>query len=117
MPGIQIVTMGEVMNSISNLAASARALSLAIVLIAVLISAVGVMNSILMSVFERSQEIGMMRAVGASRRDVFRIILEETTILSLAGGILWHCPSQPWVRNSIEAFVRSVMPLFCPTEA
>lgn len=108
-PGIQIVTMGEVMNSISNLAASARALSLAIVLIAILISAVGVMNSILMAVFERSQEIGMMRAVGASRRDIFRIILEETTILSLGGGLLGIAVS---ILGStlIEAFVRSVMP-------
>ena len=112
-PGIQIVTMGEVMNSISNLAASARALSLAIVLIAVLISAVGVMNSILMSVFERSQEIGMMRAVGASRRDVFRIILEETTILSLTGGV-FGIAMATLGSKLIEAFVRSVMP-FVPT--
>lgn len=112
-PGIQIVTMGQVMNSISNLAASARALSLAIVLIAVLISAVGVMNSILMSVFERSQEIGMMRAIGASRGDVFRIILEETTILSLAGG-LFGIAIATLGSKLIETFVRSVMP-FVPS--
>ncbi len=112
-PGIQIVTMGEVMNSISNLAASARALSLAIVLIAVLISAVGVMNSILMAVFERTQEIGMMRAVGASRPDIFRIILEETTILSLGGGLVGILISILGSRL-IEAFVRSVMP-FVPS--
>ncbi|PLY03472.1 MAG: ABC transporter permease [Desulfuromonas sp.] len=112
-PGIQIVTMGEVMNSISNLAASARALSLAIVLIAILISAVGVMNSILMAVFERTQEIGMMRAVGASRPDIFRIILEETTILSLSGGLVGIVLSILGSRL-IEAFVRSVMP-FVPS--
>ncbi len=112
-PGIQIVTMGEVMNSISNLAASARALSLAIVLIAILISAVGVMNSILMAVFERTQEIGMMRAVGASRWDIFRIILEETTILSLSGGLVGILISILGSRV-IEAFVRSVMP-FVPS--
>jgi putative ABC transport system permease protein len=112
-PGIQIVTMGEVMNSISNLAASARALSLAIVLIAILISAVGVMNSILMAVFERTQEIGMMRAVGASRWDVFRIILNETTILALCGGLVGIILSTLGARL-IEAFVRSVMP-FVPS--
>jgi putative ABC transport system permease protein len=112
-PGIQIVTMGEVMNSISNLAASARALSLAIVLIAILISAVGVMNSILMAVFERSQEIGMMRAVGASRSNIFRIILEETTILSLGGGLVGIFISILGSRL-IEAFVRAVMP-FVPS--
>jgi putative ABC transport system permease protein len=112
-PGIQIVTMGEVMNSISNLAASARALSLSIVLIAILISAVGVMNSILMAVFERTQEIGMMRAVGASRWDIFRIILNETTILALCGGLVGIVLSILGARL-IEAFVRSVMP-FVPS--
>jgi putative ABC transport system permease protein len=112
-PGIQIVTMGEVMNSISNLAASARALSLSIVLIAVLISAVGVMNSILMAVFERTQEIGMMRAVGASRWDIFRIILTETTILALCGGLAGIVLSTLGARL-IEVFVRSVMP-FVPS--
>ncbi len=112
-PGIQIVTMGEVMNSISNLAASARALSLSIVLIAILISAVGVMNSILMAVFERSQEIGMMRAVGASRWNIFRIILYETTVLSLGGGLIGILISILGARL-IEAFVRSVMP-FVPS--
>jgi putative ABC transport system permease protein len=105
-PGIQIVTMGEVMNSISNLAASARALSLSIVLIAVLISAVGVMNSILMAVFERTQEIGMMRAVGASRWDIFRIILTETTILALCGGLAGIVLSTLGARL-IEVFVPS----------
>lgn len=112
-PGIQIVTMGEVMNSITNLAASARALSLSIVLIAILISAVGVMNSILMAVFERTQEIGMMRAVGASRWDIFRIILNETTILALCGGMVGIVLSTLGARL-IEAFVRSVMP-FVPS--
>ncbi len=112
-PGIQIVTMGEVMNSVSNLAAAARALSLAIVLIAILISAVGVMNSILMAVFERTQEIGMMRAVGASHGDIFRIILGETTILALCGGVVGIVLSTLGARL-IEAFVRSVMP-FVPS--
>lgn len=108
-PGIQIVTMGQVMNSISNLAASARSLSLSIALIAVLISAVGVMNSILMAVFERTQEIGMMRAIGASRRDVFRIVLMETTILTLGGGVAGIVFAMLGSRL-IEAFVRRIMP-------
>lgn len=108
-PGIQIVTMNQVMNSISNLAASAKMLSLSIAFIAVFISAVGVMNSILMAVFERTQEIGMMRAIGASRADVFRIILKETVILALTGGSAGIALSIVGT-DAIEAFVRKVMP-------
>ena len=55
----------------------------------------------------------MMRAVGASRRDIFRIILEETTILSLSGGLVGILISILGSRM-IEAFVRSVMP-FVPS--
>jgi len=108
-PGIQIVTMGQVMTSISNLAASARALSLAIVLIAILISAVGVMNSILMSIFERTQEIGMMRAIGASRGNIFQIILSETLFITLAGSLAGIVLATVGA-TLIEQFVRSVMP-------
>lgn len=108
-PGIQIVTMNQVMNSISNLAASAKVLSLSIALIAVFISAVGVMNSILMAVFERTQELGMMRAVGASRGDIFRIILIETAGLTFVGGLAGIAGAAVG-NDGIEAFVRSFMP-------
>ncbi|MCE5313238.1 MAG: FtsX-like permease family protein [Nitrospiraceae bacterium] len=108
-PGIQIVTMNQVMNSILNLAASAKALSLSIAFIAIFISAVGVMNSILMTVFERTNEIGMMRAVGASRADIFRMVVIETTMLTFSGGVLGIIISLAGSRL-IESFVRKVMP-------
>jgi putative ABC transport system permease protein len=108
-PGVQIVTMGQVMDSIANLASSAKVLSLSIAVIAILISAVSVMNSILMAIFERTQEIGMMRAIGASRFDTFRIIIKETLVLTTAGGaaglIIANIGS-----TAIEGFVKSFMP-------
>lgn len=87
LPGIQIVTISQIMQRLADLAASARVLSLAIVAIALLISAGGVMNSILMAVFERIPEIGIMRAIGASRADIFRIVIEESIIITGIGGI------------------------------
>ncbi len=108
-PGIQIVTMNDVMNSISNLAASAKVLSLSIAMVTIFISAVGVMNSILMTVFERTQEIGMMRAIGASRTDIFRIILMETTFLTLLGGMTGILLSVVG-NDAMEAFARKIMP-------
>lgn len=108
-PGIQIVTMGQVISSLSNLANSAKALSLSFAAIAVLISAAGVMNSVLMAIFERTQEIGMMRAIGASRLDVFRIIIKETVLLTTTGGIAGIVAANAG-SGIIELFVRRSMP-------
>lgn len=108
-PGIQIVTMSQVMNSISSLASTAKILSLSVAIIALIISAVGVMNSILMTVFERTQEIGMMRAIGAGRGDIFQIVITETILLTSLGGLVGLTLSTIG-SELIETFVRKFMP-------
>ncbi len=106
---LQVITMNQVMNAATSIAASAKSLSLAIALVALIIGAVGVMNSIMMAVFERSQEIGMMRAIGASRWNVFRVILQETVILTVIGGVIGIIIAMLGGRL-IETFIRQVMP-------
>jgi ABC-type lipoprotein release transport system permease subunit len=56
--------------------------------LAIVIGGVGMMNSQLMSVFERTREIGALRAVGWSSGRVLRMILMETISVSVLGGIL-----------------------------
>lgn len=108
-PGIQIVTINQILTSISSLASGARILSLSVVAIAILISTIGILNVILMTVFERTQEIGMMRAIGASKTHVFRIIIEESVILSTIGGIIGIFLAL-LLSKGIEKFVKSFMP-------
>lgn len=56
--------------------------------IAVLIGGLGMMNAMVMSVLERTREIGTLRAVGWSRWRVLRMILGESLLLSLLGGLV-----------------------------
>jgi ABC-type antimicrobial peptide transport system permease subunit len=56
--------------------------------LAILIGGVGMMNAQLMSVSERTREIGVLRAVGWSSRRILMMILSETILVSLAGGLL-----------------------------
>ncbi len=56
--------------------------------LAILIGGVGMMNSQLMAVFERTREIGVLRAIGWSGRRVLVMILGESVLVSLAGGIV-----------------------------
>ena len=60
----------------------------AIASISLLVGGIGIMNIMLASVMERTREIGIRRAIGAKRRDVIRQFLIETTIISLAGGVM-----------------------------
>jgi putative ABC transport system permease protein len=63
-PDIQVVTMTQIMGTIMNLAGSARSLLLTVIAIALIISAFGIINTLLMSVNERTREFGMMKAIG-----------------------------------------------------
>lgn len=56
--------------------------------LAVVIGGVGMMNTLFMSVFERTREIGLLRAVGWRRDQVMRLILGESLIFALLGGLL-----------------------------
>ena len=56
--------------------------------VAILIGGVGVMNTVLMSVFERTREFGVLRAVGWKPRQVLAMVLGESLGLSVLGGVL-----------------------------
>ncbi|HTX87797.1 MAG TPA: FtsX-like permease family protein, partial [Bacteroidales bacterium] len=58
---------------------------LAIILLAL---AFGIINTMLMAVLERTKEIGMLMSIGMSRSRVFRMILLETIMLTLTGGVI-----------------------------
>lgn len=66
---------------------SFRAMSGALSFLSILIGGVGIMNAMLMSVFERTREIGTLRALGWKRRRVVGMIVRESLILSVLSGI------------------------------
>jgi putative ABC transport system permease protein len=59
----------------------------AVAAIAVIVALIGVINTILMSVYERTAEIGIMKALGARRGSIFQLIWLETVMICLAGGV------------------------------
>jgi putative ABC transport system permease protein len=76
-------TPPEYANSISQLQ-MIRAMSWLVSSIAVLIGIIGMVNTMAMSVMERTQEIGILRAVGWSRSRVMRMIIGESLLIALA---------------------------------
>jgi putative ABC transport system permease protein len=60
----------------------------AIVIIAIIVSLLGVINTLAMSVIERTREIGVLRALGASRWQVRSTMLDESLMITVAGGVV-----------------------------
>jgi putative ABC transport system permease protein len=88
LPDVQVVSLAQVKDTILKLVSTAKIMVLSIALIAILIAMVGVINTILTSVWERFEEIGILKTIGAMPWDIFKLIWIETLMLCLSGGIL-----------------------------
>lgn len=86
-PDVYVVTAGQMMEQIIKMVGSSKTLMFAVLLIAIVIAALGVLNTVLMSVMEKLREFGYMRCIGAAPSHVFRIVLTETVTLCLVGGV------------------------------
>ena len=85
-PGARAVVAGEHIRN-SQAYRVIRAMSWGTSLLAVIVGVLGVMNTMLMTVFERKQEICILLAVGWKRGRIVRLVLWESALLGLLGGI------------------------------
>ena len=65
-----------------------RLVALAIALISAFVAAIGILNTMLMSVMERYKEIGTLKATGWTNANIMQMILYESTFIGIIGGIL-----------------------------
>ncbi|MFF3504109.1 ABC transporter permease [Streptomyces sp. NPDC003247] len=87
-PAIRVQSKQDLSDQISQIFTLMLNMLYGLLAMAVIVAVLGVINTLAMSVFERSQEIGMLRAIGLDRRAVKRMVRLESLVISLFGGVL-----------------------------
>ncbi|QEC50689.1 FtsX-like permease family protein [Baekduia soli] len=86
-PGFQVINQGSILETSDQATRVFTTLLGAVAAISLLVGGIGVMNIMLVSVTERTREIGIRKAVGARRSDILSQFLTEAVLVSMLGGI------------------------------
>jgi putative ABC transport system permease protein len=81
------ITMGSTIKQLEFVFGILQVVLIAIASISLIVAAMGIMNTMLMSVMERTHEIGVMKAIGAKNRNILFLFLLEAGMVSLVGGL------------------------------
>nr|HPI41669.1 FtsX-like permease family protein [Pseudobdellovibrionaceae bacterium] len=82
----QVFNMSEIQNALSQTSKTMSVLLATIAAISLIVGGIGIMNIMLVSVTERTKEIGLRKAVGATQRDIQWQFLAESVVISVVGG-------------------------------
>lgn len=87
-PGMSVMDRKDIRDMFGGSINLAMNIMYGLLAMALIIAVLGVVNTLAMSVFERQQEIGMLRAIGLDRRKVKRMIRLEAVVISLFGAVV-----------------------------
>ncbi|WP_415952578.1 ABC transporter permease [Streptomyces sp. KLOTTS4A1] len=87
-PAISVDDKEDISKAIGGMFTMVLNMLYGLLAMAVLVAVIGVINTLAMSVFERRQEIGMLRAIGLDRSGIKRMVRLESVVISLFGGVL-----------------------------
>ena len=87
-PVVEVLDQEEVKDKIGEQIGQLVGLLYALLSLAVIVSLFGIVNTLTLSIYERTRELGLLRAIGMSRRQVRRVVRYEAVITALLGALL-----------------------------
>lgn len=89
-PGVRAIAVKQIAETEMNLMGKVNSFMLALAGITLVVGSFGVVNTMMSSVYERIKDIGIMKAVGASRGQIIKMFLYESAVVGLVGGIFGY---------------------------
>ena len=86
--GYNAYSLSDYLESMKKTSNTIQAILGGIGAVSLLVAAIGITNTMVMSIYERTKEIGVMKVIGASLRDIKRLFLFESGMIGLLGGII-----------------------------
>ncbi|MFT4868272.1 MAG: putative ABC transport system permease protein [Candidatus Nanohaloarchaea archaeon] len=84
----EVTTPQDILSSLNSILSIVQGIVVGLASIALLVGSIGIMNTMYMSINERTQEIGAMKAIGASERQIQLLFLMEAGLIGLIGGLI-----------------------------
>ncbi|KXK09130.1 MAG: putative ABC transporter permease YknZ [Microgenomates bacterium OLB22] len=82
-----VIEQTEILNAVNSIFSALNSVLVVIGAISLIVGGIGIMNIMYVSVVERTKEIGIRRALGATKQDILQQFLVESVMLSLLGGV------------------------------
>ncbi|MBU0708048.1 ABC transporter permease [Patescibacteria group bacterium] len=86
--GYRVDSLADTVGQIDQIFFVFQAIMAAFGLIAMFVASLGAFNTLTVSLLERTREVGIMKALGSTRKDIYRLFLAESWVISITGGVL-----------------------------
>ena len=102
-----VTSLGSQLDQITNITTTLNYFIAGIAAISLLVGAVGIANTMYMSVMERTKEIGTLKALGTTRREILELFIAESALIGLVGGFIGV--SLGFLLSGIIGFILSIV--------
>ena len=103
--GYQTFSLTDMLESMKKTSRTLQAILGGIGAISLLVAAIGITNTMVMSIYERTREIGVIKVLGAEMTDIRRLFLIEAALIGFGGGVigLFFSYLISWILNTVGA--------------